>query len=514
MYYTKIIQEIDRFRSTFNGTTSNISQSISLKSLDTVFSSNEAHSLSAQESRCSAFYRMIGFPVVSPSSKTAYSPGFDPELNVNTAQRSNNLTIANELIKSLNVILQSRESYPKTSANAFNNRDDYATTLALGSVFIRPLDKQLKNGIEPLETDWQLFEVPGRETAQFNDAIQATIQSTHILKPFVVDPRIELTVTPAANRICAPFLADKSKTQLSKGQYLKRPYIEKVIRARFNPSNVLAPPQAKQEINKYANSLIALIKTNPDIKDKSLVDILGDPSKSLHNAEIMVFGKFIKILQAFMLELANSIRRIQKVQVSVNWRPVPSKIGPEFGSTLKSIDYTDKTHNKKVEVDIIDNETKKILGQTDFDIGLNDADTSNFIFSDIDDIVFATTQHNYAIYDQNLASLNAKRDDWGNRANNALRTIEILLGEFSGLGLIDVIAIQAALWIITPEALLGLIDDSAKLRMQTDKNLQTAVTAKLPIDALKEFEEKLSGIYVLIWSFYQDFLNHNGKNNQ
>jgi hypothetical protein len=43
----------------------------------------------------------------------------------------------------------------------------------------------------------------------------------------------------------------------------------------------------------------------------------------------------------------------------------------------------------------------------------------------------------------------------------AIRTIEIVTGEGSGLGLVDILAIYTALWTIKIEELLGLLDQTS-----------------------------------------------------
>ena len=66
-YYTKVIQEIDRFRSRRNSnTTIGIFENISDSKLDQILKTEELNSIFPQESRCNAFYRMIGFPVIEP----------------------------------------------------------------------------------------------------------------------------------------------------------------------------------------------------------------------------------------------------------------------------------------------------------------------------------------------------------------------------------------------------------------------------------------------------------------
>jgi hypothetical protein len=518
LYHSKVILDIDRFRSRFNGTTANLSQTISTKNLDSVFANNEANSLSPQESRCNAFYRMIGFPVVSADGTSLYSPGHDPDLNRDKDRIAKNLEIANSILGKLKFIFDDREFYPKNSANIFQNKDVNGSALAISSLYVRPFDKQFKEGIDPLSTDFQVFNVPGRKdvSANFSETVNYSIQSKHILKPFMVDPRTEYTVTPAMNRICAPFLSDKSKTQLTRSNYLKRPYIERVIRVRFNNLNVLAPAANKESINQFVNDLVVFIKANSEIKKPTLVESTGDSLKSLHKSEVMVYGKFIRIIEALIIQLAQAFIEIDKIRQQINWKPIPHASGPEFGSVLNKVNKSDKLNNKKIEQDITELTTQKFLEETDFDIGLSDPDLGNFSFSNVDDIVFGSLKNVSQFYDKQLSTLNRRRDESGKRANELLRKIEIITGEFSGLGLLDIIAIQAALWVIKPEALLGLVDDAAIDRMKKSKQLQTELTlpdARLPPqDSLMEFEKKLSEIYVLMDAFYQDEFKVGGKN--
>lgn len=521
-YYNKIIVKIDRFRSRFNINTANIEKNFFTDQVDNIFVDNEMNSLDPQESRCNAFYRMIGFPVVNGEGTDLYSPGHDPDLNRDSVRQNRNNTIATSLLKSLKPILDGREIIPRVSANIFQNQDVNSSLYAIASVFVRSFDRQFKPNVGALKQDSQAFQIPDREVFEDDVAFIRTgnptktgipplSSSTHILKPFVVDPRIELTVTPAANRICAPFLADKSKTQLTKGQYLKRPYIEHVIRVRFSATNILISPTDKPEIDQYVQDLIAQIKSDTTITDQSLITAATNPLESLYKSELDVFKKFDNMLKAFIKELVNSINEIGRIQTTMNWKPIPDVRGPEFGSTLSDIDPNDPSNQKK-EIEIHQLEIDKVLNTTDLNIGLNDPDVGDYNFSDIDDVAISSEHKNPEFYDKKLTTLTRQRNESGNKANEALKKIEIITGEFSGLGLLDIIAIQAALWIISQEALLGLIDDAAVDRMQNDENLKSNITKLPAIDALTEFEEKLSGIYFLIGFYYRNNIDANGKN--
>jgi hypothetical protein len=518
LYYAKVIKDIDSFRSRFNGITTNLSQTMSLKDLDSVFVNNEMNSVSPQESRCHAFYRMIGFPVPSADGIRLYSPGFDPDLNRDKVRIQKNLDIANSILDQLKNIMTERELYPSSQASMFQNKDVNSSALAISSIYTRSFDKQFKAGLDPLQPDSQTFEVPGRISvaSNFSTSVSYSTKSTHILKPFIVDPRIELTVTPATNRICAPFLLDKSKTQLSQSTYLKRPYIERVMRVRFNTVNVLG--QSNQGIvNQYVKDLLAFVKTNSEVTNPLLVEVTTNALNSLHKSEIIVFSKFIKIIEALVVELVQAIIEIDKIRGHINWKPTPNAGGPEFGCTLNKADRADQ-NNRTIETNIASLEMQKILQETDFDIGFSSPDLGGFSFSNVDDIIFGSLKNISQFYDKQLNTLEKRRGELGNRANDLLRKIEIITGEFSGLGLLDVIAIQAALWTISPKALMGLIDDAAIERMQKDNKLKSELTLpneRLDVKtSLAEFEKKLSEIYVLTESFVQDSLTFGLLNKQ
>lgn len=517
VYYNENIKYIDKFRSRFNGITTNLSRSISLKNIDTVFVNNESHSLSPQESRCHTFYRMIGFPVVSADGSKLYSPGFDPDLNRDTNRIAKNLEIANSIINQLKSILNDRELYPKNSINLFQNKDATSSALAISSIYVRPFDKQFKEGLNPLQADQQSFEVPDRATvsSEFSETLNFSSKSRHILKPFVVDPRIELTVTPAANRVCAPFLLDKSKTQLSNSTYLTRPYIEKVMSVRFNNTNVLNSPADQESANQFIKDLISFIQSNSQITKPSLVEITANSLQSLHRSEIIILAKFIRIIKALIQELVQSITEINKIKKHINWKPKPYANGPEFGSSINAVDPSDTLNNKTIETNISALEIQKFIAETDFDIGLDAPNAGNFAFSNIDDIVFGSIKTNSQFYDKQLSILNRRREELGGKANNLLRNIEIITGEFSGLGLLDIFAIRAAMWAIKPGALLGLIDDAAIARMQQNNKLKVDTGSRLdPKSSLAEFEKKIAEIYVLMNAFYQDMIGFDGKNKQ
>jgi len=500
--FNKVIKNIDSHRSTFV-INKNISELIKNKKIDDLFISGGTLSSSYQESRTNAFYRMLGFPVINEDGTKSYSPGHDPSLNQDDTRISNNLEIAASYLNKFENISTKRELYSVLSNNVLAVGDENSTVAALGIMYLRPFDKQLNSSLSPIDIDEQTFNITSREFLKFKfPSANVNVQSIHILKPFVVDPRIELTVLPATNRICAPFIKDKSKTQLSKGTYLKRPYIERVIEIRFNKSNVFSDTS----INGYIKDILSYVKNNSNILDANLVNSTANP-QALHQSELLTFSKFFNVITALLDTLAFNIQEINRNETKINWKPIPNKNGLERGLSLNKVDYND-VYNQAIEIDIANQKAKKYLAQTTFDVGYYSKDVSNFSFSNIDDVIFGGDKIDSSFYEKQIQKLNNRRNELGNSSNQMLTEIEMITGEFSGIGLLDVMAIQAALWIISPQALLGLIDNAAINRMQNNKALITELAlpnARLsPLQSLQEFETKLSQIYSLISSYYSN----------
>src|SRR5208282_4606504 len=150
------------------------------------------------------------------------------------------------------------------------------------------------------------------------------LTSTHILKPFIVDPRIDSSVRPAANKICAPFLLDYSQTFIFGSQNntpvgLKRPYIENVIATRFNSTNV-----TETNNQPYIKSIISQIQQGSDVTDPDLLSIVSNPNYALYQSEYRIFNDFIKFMRAMVELLHKSIIKVQEVLHSANFQPQPN----------------------------------------------------------------------------------------------------------------------------------------------------------------------------------------------
>jgi len=508
--YNNFISPVDALRSHFNALVPN---------------SQELNTPQYQESRCHAFYRMLGFPVVADSSNF-YSPGYDPNLNLDKTATAAYQKIASSVID--NLALKSQFAYREQQVQLYFNTifsggGTQAQQITLGSLFIRSFERQL-GSTAPLVDDPNKNQSIDERVQELNKVFAITpsiLVTRHPIKPFIVDPRIDSSVRPIVNRICAPFLKDKTQTKVfgsatGSTDNLKRPYIEKVITTRFNNKNLTL-----DQGNDVITAIFQSITDDPSQTDQDLVAAVADPLGQLYSSEVKIFSDYVKIMQIVVDKLIESINEIQKIRQAMNFQPMPNPIGGiENGGTV-NVPIANDLNNRLLENEIITRTQKQILNDLQFDTGLNGVpDVGDFVFSNLDDSVFSINKNIAKSYQQNLDLLNEKRNKLGNDGINFLKNIEIIMGEFSGLGLIDMIAMQAALWIMDPLALLGLIDTRALQRIRNyrkDINIGDIGNTNLPaqdqqnvpdvVTALASFESTLLNIYQFIQKYYDNVNN-------
>ena len=104
-------------------------------------------------------------------------------------------------------------------------------------------------------------------------------------------------------------------------------------------------------------------------------------------------------------------------------------------------------------------------------------------------------------FESDLADEDSKRSSLEAQGSDALRTIEIIGGEVSGLGLIDIIAIYLSLWALDVPTLLNLIDDAAAARLNAIPDLANGATknrVNKPGEAAAAYETLTSAVSSLL----------------
>lgn len=477
-----------------------------------------------QESRCHAFYRLLGLPVVSSDGQNLYCPGYDKPNNNNKVLNDGKLTIAKNINKDLLKVMDARENTAREFLGIFSLQGLDASALVMSSIDTRPFSGPLTKSSDPFDTKAsnQSYTVPlaARLITEVRDSsgnfpTKLSGTRTHLLKPFMVDPRIELTVQPDFNRICVPFLLDKSETKLKDNTYLKRPYIEKVCRERFSVNQKLLA------VGDHTNAVIQSIKNDDSIKNEKLINTIFSGKVT---SEQIQFANYLNIMRSMLKKLSDAINTVSVVlaadpsaqgQAKYNWVPIPSKTGPEDGCTTRSLSnqQSDK-NNTASDKEIIQLQyTQEIVNINNKLKSQETTDLGGFAFDEAE--ITPDTSSSEAFGDklsEHIKLLSSRREAFTNAANDSVKEIEIIMGEFSGLGLCDILAISAALWVVDKSVLINMIDSTAITRMLKDQNLRASEVTdreggsftKSPGDALKEFEAKVKEIFEIMDKMFTD----------
>lgn len=464
--YAKFITPIENIRSVSSNLPGNLSPS-DKTTIRTGININPG----PIESRAHAFYRLLCLPVVDSQGR-CYSPGFNSTItnqdtrdSINSAQDS----------KSLN-LQTSRENGVRFYSSLFTNQD---LTASIVSLMIGTHPKPFN----VLSNPDQSYSVPERtlELAFFtntnsslqdsigasvgtlaNTAINTTLDGgLHVLKPFTVNPLLDFTVMPVNNLVAAPFLLDKNAIRSSASPEIlhMRPGIEYILRQRLtdlnpdpvfmgNLKNVLSQQNVPTPTFTNNIDVDTLRETLFAFADANNIDSI-DINKIFQNIttlESQVIEQLIKTIKVMIDLLRESVAGVEKIKTKFNFIPTPSIVGPEKIGSIRDAQAT-----SQLDVQILQLTIKQLNGDNGptLDPGLGGF-ASPF-----------TKIEKTKTYTDQLSSLTQKRNKLGNIGLNLLSNIEIITGEVSGLGLIDILAIYIALWSMDLKDLLGLLDQDS-----------------------------------------------------
>lgn len=556
--YTNIIQEIDRYRSHIS--IINKSELINqlIKALNGVIQNNTKTNpdsfisqikpdTNAQESRCHTFYRLIGLPIISPDG-SLYSPGFDKDNSFKMEVASKHYKIIENIKNNkpaIFKIMDAREKNVNSFLRIFSFKDINSSVLGLSSVAggrTRKFSDSLVNSIDPLDTEVKNQSYTIEDTDTVRNKLLSYVdvngnsanllfapgellgeslltRRAHILKPFMVDPRVDFTVNPPTGIITAPFA---TSSQYSSEINLTRPFIEYVCRIRLDINNTDGIQSDRfKDIESY-------IKNTSSIKDQTLIDKISNGI--IQTSEEEIFRNNFNIMRAMMDLLYDSMQKIKEAAKLYHWIPVPNSTGIETNITTQDITLIkgkDQGGNPAVIVDPLSTERDIAILTTTSKVQLSNVNTQNTTAPDIGNFAFQGVQPlpdgrvTSGIVSRTKECLDIMvqaRTETTSNAAEALQNIEIIMGEFTGLGLGDIIAIYTALWTVDENVLINLLDDEAFGRLFSDPTLRTSNviarnTKKAPTmsgtDALQGLENKIKEMYNLMDKLLEDrFLNN------
>lgn len=477
--YDQFVQQLDALRSYVNVNNAILPTNININSQESYNAANQIineciKQSKPQESRCHAFYRLIGLPVIDKDGNL-YNPGFDKENNAEFGALSKKIKIFQNIDNKIIEVMNAREEIPQYYLPKFQLQDSIASGLALSILSIRNLAAPFTNYESTTEKptiqdqsytlDYQNLQENIISFIQFvedepppeDELNQIIFSREHIIRPIMVDPRIDLTVKPDKNIVCVPFVSDKTQTYLRDDVQLKRPLIEKVCRDRLT-LNI-----NDDSLGDFTINIKNYIEDFDDIKDDEL---LQKVFKGItNNSDQNRFARYFNIIRSTIDKLVENITIVEEVRAKYNYFPVPDKKGPEYGSTTISIvpKYPDNSVRDNKIIELL---AKKTVNDNKDNKDNVPTDIGGFIFDNViltpDDISSPAYGDNL---EKNFNKLKEERDSDCNNANEAIKKIEMIMGEFSGFGLIDILAVYTALYTLNKDVLVSLLDNNSFLRL-------------------------------------------------
>jgi len=526
----------------------------------------------AQESRCHAFYRIIGFPVINSAKKDFYNPGFDIVIGKNIKRAidmDRKLTIAKNIDEDFEDLSEARETYASQTSKIFSVPNSVeAGVLSLtsgtygrnGNVNKREFAQPFKS-TEPFDfsIEAQSYASPGDITSTYSlvgnrEVFLSDYQDInadpsndykpkpglggngpvlfghkHIIKPFMVDPRIDFSIWASesktssgiSKRIAVPFVPNASFLKTSNTAAAERPLLEKIITDRF------ATPTS-EEAGVNADNVINYVKGIKSIQSITIgsTPISGIFSGNVYNLlQQQSFAQTVSTIQSLMFKLVDSMRIVHARQGSYYWLPIPSTLGPEGGCSIRNVPLSeniDKALLTPADFDIIEKQIGVLLSD------LTSVSTQPTATPDVGSYAFSnykltfdssTSDSKGSLSAQSQNTLTKIRDSSLEQASDALQIIEMIMGEFSGLGLCDIVAIMGALYVMPlndPASkatgnLLGFLDEDAIGRAETAlkqpagslKNSQSRI-----VEAMTALSNTVNGFYQIMDKIFQDYLNN------
>jgi hypothetical protein len=329
----------------------------------------------------------------------------------------------------------------------------------------------------------------------------------HIIKPFLVDPVIDLTVNDSSKLIAVPFVPAKNFLQVKDNVYVNRPILEQVIRDRYGITN------ASETSGTADQSVLDYIKSIPDVTDVGIIN----SATSLYKLDDQTqFVKFLNIIRAMIKKLVAAQDDIRNAQDNYYWVPIPATTGPEGGVSVQGVFLSTQISSDFITFNdqaIIEATIKKVVAQADSSAANANAvpDVGGFALPNALGLPnLGASSAPDALGDnisKNLDQLTSTRSAALKKAGDALRTVEIIMGEFSGLGLCDIVAVLGGLYLMPKESLVGFLDDDALARMNAAG--LTASSSSLA-SASNDFISVVKDLYNLMDKIYQDMSQNNG----
>ena len=496
----KFIKPIDRYRSRTAPTITGPLKQPSKVSLNVL-----------KESRAHAFYRILGLPTITPNG-VIVSPGFNPKRTAAELQQNEDIAIL--IPSSVKDIINKRENQVRTNYEYFSraNIDACVFSIAIATPYGQRQFMIMNESKKGLEVgDAQQRAIPNRHqliTSRYKKKDGSEIVNTfsapiHILRPFITDPVICANLGPKSGSssvmIAAPFL-DKDDTEYEHNNYVKRPGLEFILRLRLKQHKLrsetvssaysfldLEPDTA--EVSSERQREIAAALANVGVDEADVKQTL----KGAGLVELYTLNNLVKTYKGLIDLYVKNIEKVEEIYKQIIWVPLSNEGGPEKGSVVSTTFVLPKKFldSWDIEKRIRKLKIKSSIASTQLDIS-DDLNYSDFAISEFQNLA--------DVFSRKLSEEESDRENLEAEGSNALRIIELISGEVSGLGLIDIFAIYMALWSLPISVLLDLIDDEGINRLSKISELKIGLVTQRKknganaVDSYNMFEKRIINI--------------------
>ena len=334
-----------------------------------------------------------------------------------------------------------------------------------------------------------------------------------------------MEVTPVKNETARPFL-QYTKDQMPDSQTtLYKPFIETVIRIRYvsgaNAGNAAS-------VQKYTDITNLLQTKLGDSLYKTISSSTTNVFNSA-NADGVLENLILRKLIMAIPQLADKWYNLQKVQEGLGQRSgyvVSIKTSSSQSNTFAkrtdsnaSISVVDTQYGWKLQIlqkKLALDEAMQMLLPSDDSISGTDKTgvTKNTVFMSLVAPFTKLLMPDYDETKSEIAKIEGLIQQETQRMEKLRLQLEMMTGEFTGLSIIDVVAIIIALFAIGKQFLIYLLDDATKAEMKKDKVLAEALSSVVKLDevdgaqrAVAQLETTVKWVYDLLNAFIESNSN-------
>ncbi len=492
-----------------------------------------ADQLNYQESRISAFCRMIGFPVISSiESGGFYNPGYDK--TATHTQRMDKVITTWSQSKKAGKYFDARENfYNHGVKSVFKNVNGVVNigVMLLQTGFCEQMFEVYKHigsvavtTEDTWDTSQYLVTLPTENVlnqayADYSDNIGTKNNSRehilyHFIYPLVTDGRVEIILQPSSNTTTVPFA---ETAQFSPSKTLKRPLLETIIKKRFYVATTTSQLiQNSNGITAKKNAAIDSIRNDEFLlqsNDPQIVELHEKLNASTYSAdESIQLSTFIINIEKLIDAYIDNQRIIGEAQSQYYWLPKCEERGPEFGVKSNDLYFVPNHLNSRADLELLNLKSQQALVSLIKNATSDSEKQDDYVFSAFYGVFAPDNVSGFVSeVDKSIKDATSLRTETLSKAEKALREIELITGAISGLGLIDVMVTLSALHIMDRDKLVGFLDEDAFNRAKKNKTIQLPEVKPALKDAYEDLENQLSTLYHFV---HKTLMTKLGKFNQ